>query len=218
MNNIISSNQYRDIDGKLFEIKRQLRQQSGYPFEANDLENFLQCAVEGSFYKNVGNKWIEEDKICYFSVTSKGWTGKRWVEFFTSTGVEIGPLTKGLILSDKFKPTKGITYKIAVFRGDFFLDTTRMLSNIFNTAESKEFDILNIEAACLMREYLKDADIRMMGINWVIVLVLGDLNNIIEFSIGTNPIGNHPKIIASSMNFEEEIKYFPNCGFGFNNR
>lgn len=45
----VASGQYYDIDGQLLEIKRQLRQSTGYSFDPNQLKEFLQLAVEGKF-------------------------------------------------------------------------------------------------------------------------------------------------------------------------
>ena len=42
---------YQELDGKLFEIKRQLRQSKGYPFDPEELKIFLQLAIEGRFIK-----------------------------------------------------------------------------------------------------------------------------------------------------------------------
>ncbi len=40
---------YRNLDGKLFEIKRQLRQINGYPFDLEKLSLCLQDLIEGNF-------------------------------------------------------------------------------------------------------------------------------------------------------------------------
>lgn len=40
---------YFDLDGQLSEIKRQLRQPNGYPFNASHLQRALQNAIEGRF-------------------------------------------------------------------------------------------------------------------------------------------------------------------------
>ena len=47
--NPVDGDRYMEIDGKLLEIKRQLRQKSGYPYELNQLERGLQRFVEGRF-------------------------------------------------------------------------------------------------------------------------------------------------------------------------
>ncbi|GEM_PF-2025190 len=63
----VTGDQYFELDGQLTEIKRQLRQQSGYPFDPEALRRHLQSAIEGRFgsisaYVLVNNK------------TKDGWT------------------------------------------------------------------------------------------------------------------------------------------------
>ncbi len=48
-NMIVSAEQYRELDGRLFEIKRQLRQKKGYPHNPNRLTRVLQALIEGRF-------------------------------------------------------------------------------------------------------------------------------------------------------------------------
>lgn len=45
----VAGDLYHDLDGQLNEIKRQLRQNSGYPFDPMALKRHLQKAVEGKF-------------------------------------------------------------------------------------------------------------------------------------------------------------------------
>ena len=42
----VAGEQYYDLDGQLAEIKRQLRQPSGYPFDPNQLKVALQDAID----------------------------------------------------------------------------------------------------------------------------------------------------------------------------
>lgn len=48
-NQIVAGEQYYELDGQLLEIKRQLRQSSGYPFNPYQLKLHLQDAIEGKF-------------------------------------------------------------------------------------------------------------------------------------------------------------------------
>ena len=45
----VTGDQYEELDGKLFEIKRQMRQKSGYPYDPRKLSILLQRAIEGVF-------------------------------------------------------------------------------------------------------------------------------------------------------------------------
>src|SRR5882724_3076964 len=48
-NTIVAGELYESITSKLFEIGRQTRQKNGYPFDAEELNAYLQAAVEGRF-------------------------------------------------------------------------------------------------------------------------------------------------------------------------
>lgn len=45
----VTGEQYYEIDGQLAEIKRQLRQSNGYPFDVESLKKHLQDGIEGRF-------------------------------------------------------------------------------------------------------------------------------------------------------------------------
>jgi hypothetical protein len=49
MVNIVEGDLYYEIDGQLFEIKRQLRQISGYPYNPYQLKVNHQELIEGRF-------------------------------------------------------------------------------------------------------------------------------------------------------------------------
>lgn len=49
---VVAGELYYELDGQLAEIKRQLRQQSGYPFDPLVLKLHLQAAIEGRFNKS----------------------------------------------------------------------------------------------------------------------------------------------------------------------
>jgi len=53
MATIVTGEQYMGIDGKLYDIKRQLRQKDGYPFDLRRLDRALQAIVEGKFPSEV---------------------------------------------------------------------------------------------------------------------------------------------------------------------
>lgn len=55
MANMVAGDMYFDLDGQLLEIKGQLRQQNGYPFDPLQLKAHLQAAIEGQFSVATGN-------------------------------------------------------------------------------------------------------------------------------------------------------------------
>lgn len=62
----VAGDLYYDLDGQLNEIKRQLRQNSGYPFDPMALKRHLQKAVEGKF-DGVAPAFV-------YNKTKDGWT------------------------------------------------------------------------------------------------------------------------------------------------
>ncbi len=54
MASIVTGDLYEQLDGKLFEIKRQIRQAGGYPFSPSLLNLALQALVEGRFPDGLG--------------------------------------------------------------------------------------------------------------------------------------------------------------------
>jgi hypothetical protein len=48
---------YEKLDAKMFEIKRQMRQPNGYPFDPHDLESSLQLLIEGKFPPRIFAAW-----------------------------------------------------------------------------------------------------------------------------------------------------------------
>ena len=53
MANHVAGDVYYELDGQLMEIKRQLRQQSGYPFDLERLKIGLQSLIEGRFLEPI---------------------------------------------------------------------------------------------------------------------------------------------------------------------
>lgn len=46
---VVKGDLYEQLDGKLFEIKRQIRQKGGYPYDPNKTLSALQAIIEGRF-------------------------------------------------------------------------------------------------------------------------------------------------------------------------
>ena len=59
MANIVTGEMYEEIDGQLHEIKRQIRQKNGYPFNPEELKKALQAIVEGKFGLKLNDiEWV----------------------------------------------------------------------------------------------------------------------------------------------------------------
>ena len=114
--------------------------------------------------------WREQDGVIYFSVTSDGATGEEWIERLDKKGFRIGNYAKGVLRSDDFKPTNGLTTEIAVLKGMLFADNDRITKNIRAEAGRRKLTKLNAEIACLIREKFTDEDMEAMGLWWIVTM------------------------------------------------
>lgn len=106
----------------------------------------------------------------HFSVTSKNFTGKEWVDHLKGKGFMVSGFAKRLILSECFKPTSGIKSEVVIVNGSLFEGEDRLTENIIKYARLKNLARPNPEVACLIREALSDEDIEAMGISWIMVM------------------------------------------------
>lgn len=166
MNTQITGDLYVELDGKLVEIKRQMRQPGGYPFDPQRLNGFLQRAVEGRFDDN--QRWREENGVIYFTVTSDGTTGPDWIKRLEKNGFRLSKWAKDVLGSSDFKPTSGVT-QIAVLKGTLFTDSDRITKKIRAEADRRKLEKPNAEVVCFIREMFSDEDLEAMGLYWIVV-------------------------------------------------
>jgi hypothetical protein len=169
MSKILTGDQYVELDGKLAEIKRQMRQPDGYPFDPEKLSAFLQRAIEGRFRD--GAKWIEESGVITIVLpATDGTTGEQWITRTEKKGNRTGDYAKQLLRSPDFKPTIGVVYTVKVLKGELFSDSGRITKDIRAEAKKRKFLKPNAEVACLLREYLSDEELEAMGLWWIVVM------------------------------------------------
>ncbi len=114
-NTIVTGDQYMQIDDKIREIKRQLRQRNGYPFSPRDLELALQRIVEGELLpeasgaqpttaRSEGLTWILKiDRSIPFNPAmfiGKGWSIWRGHAYGNGHGGDEQQSKKSLVLSE----------------------------------------------------------------------------------------------------------------------
>ena len=92
----VAGETYFDIDGQLHEIKRQLRQTSGYPFDPTELQKSLQRVIEGKF----------EDVMAKTSEPKQRVEKSRVLKALD--GIIVGPLTQAFDSRKFFKTRKGL--------------------------------------------------------------------------------------------------------------
>jgi hypothetical protein len=153
--------------GKLNAMVKNIMTQTGItePEEAVRMMNSgeLQISV-------IKSKWIEKDSVIRFSVTSDGTTGEEWIARLESKGFRVGDYAKSVLRSKSFKPTNGVTYEIAVLKGEIFSDNERITKNIRKEAKNRKLSAPNAEVACLIREKFSDKELEVMGLYWIVAM------------------------------------------------
>jgi len=115
-------------------------------------------------------QWREENGVIHFSVTSDGTTGRKWIKRLLKKDFRISERTKSILRSSDFKPTNGVTYNIAVLKGELFNDNERITKNIRAEADKRNFTKPNAEVAYLIREKFTDEDLEAMGLYWIVAM------------------------------------------------
>ena len=113
-------------------------------------------------------KWREADGVIYFTVTSDGTTGERWIARLEKKGFRLSDYAKSVLRHRKFKPTTGVSTEIAVLKGELFTDDDRITKNVRALARKRKLTKPNTEAACLIREKFSDKELEEMGL-WAII-------------------------------------------------
>jgi len=114
--------------------------------------------------------WREQDGVVYFTVTSRGTTGKQWIDYFKKKGYCTYDHAKSILNDPEFGTTTGVTTEIAVFKGVLLKDDERTPKKISAKALSFNWFKPRAEVACLIRETFSDNEIEAMGLNLITVM------------------------------------------------
>ena len=114
--------------------------------------------------------WREQDSVIYFSVTSDGTTGEKWIERLESKGFRLSDHAKSVLRTSDFQPTEASTYEIAVLKGMLFEDNNRITKNIRTDADKQKLTKPNAEVTCLIREKFSDEELEAMGLWWIVAM------------------------------------------------
>ncbi|HNW55592.1 MAG TPA: hypothetical protein PKN62_00730 [bacterium] len=126
--------------------------------------------MEKKEFASATKKWQEKKGVIYFSVTSDGTTGEEWISRLESKGFRVRDRAKNVLRSKGFKPTAGITYEVAVLKGELFSDNGRITENIREEAKNRGFITPDPEIACLIREKFSDKELEAVGFYWIAVM------------------------------------------------
>jgi hypothetical protein len=161
------------------------------------------------------NSWCEKDDIIYSTVISDGATGDYWIKRLKSNGVRFGDYTEYMLRSSDFKPTNGVTTKVAILKGKLFEDNDRIPKKIrVEAIDRRNLFKLSVELACLIREKFTDKEIEAMG-----------LQHIYFMHEPINYLGGTPLLLFASRSGggrwlsacqdKPGVMWGPNCGFAF---
>lgn len=116
-------------------------------------------------------RWIEKDGIIYLTLApSDGTTGTEWINRLKDNGHKVPGYEEYLLKSDDFKPTTGVTYNLAIIKGEKFEDSIRTAENVRAFASKKSFARPDAEVACLIREQISNEELEEMGLMWIVVM------------------------------------------------
>jgi len=116
------------------------------------------------------SKWRYHAGIIYATFVSDGTTGAEWIVRLEKKGIILTNYAKSMLLSDDFKPTKGVSYEIAILPGGMWDDKNRTTKNIKLEASKRNLIEPNAETSCFIREMFSDKDIEVMGLQWILTM------------------------------------------------
>lgn len=105
-----------------------------------------------------------------FEVTSNGLSGESWITRLKKARYQVGDYAAQLLSGKKFVATKGVTYRLAIIKGEEFEDSERVTENIRAEANRRGYVTPSAEHAPLLRECISDEEIEAMGLCWLIVM------------------------------------------------
>ena len=164
--------------------------------------------VEASF---AAQKLAEASSIIRFSVTSDGTSGKKWIIRLKKAGFFIHD--ENLLSSKNFKPTKGITYNIVIYKGKLWSKNDRTSINIKNRAAYASLTCPSLEIACLIREQIPDEELAIMGLSSIIFMrdMTKTSKDMLSFIIRYDGFGSW----LDTIHFSPSDLWGESCGFAF---
>ena len=155
------------LPGKLNALVKNIMKQTGSsdPNEAVRMVNAGEVQISV-----IKPRWTEKDGVILFTVTSDGTTGEEWITRLEGKSLCISHYAESVLRSKDFKSTSGITYEIAVLKGEIFSDNERITKNIRKEAKNRKLLTPNAEVACLIRKNFSNKELKAMGLYWIVVM------------------------------------------------
>lgn len=143
------------------------KHQSEWPFNAFQVAVLGSSDYVGDQLGMIRKRVNEMNNIVFITVISDGTTSQQWIKRLEAKGYTVA---KQVLRLPEFKPTSGVTYRVAIFKGSMFSNAERVTSKIRAKVAGMGFGIPNVEVAWLIRDTLSNDDIATMGLYDVIVM------------------------------------------------
>lgn len=153
--------------GRLNALVKNIMKQTGVddPNEAIRLVNSGEWTLSGP-----PQFFTEKDGVIYFFVTSDGTSGEEWITRLKRRHRYISSDVKEILHSKEFKPTSGITYRVAVLRSELFSDGKYKFKKILREAKKRKFSMPSAEIACLIEEKLDQIAMIKNHLHWIVTM------------------------------------------------
>jgi len=116
-------------------------------------------------------RWQEKNGVIFFTLpVTDGRIGEEWIKHLERKGFRVSDYAKSVLRSPDFKPTSGVTYRIAVLKGMLFQDSDRVTKKIRAEANRRKLSKPNAEVVCLIRDNFSDKEIEAMGLWWIVAM------------------------------------------------
>lgn len=152
--------------GQLNAMVKNIMAQTGI----NDPEEVIRLINSGGLTFSSGDCWVEKNGVVYFLVVSDGTTGEEWIPKLKEKGFFVNKRERSVLLSEKFKPTKGKIYFIAVLKGSIIPRDSSNACGVRLEGKKRKLIEPNPEVACLIRYKYSNMDIANMGFCSIVVM------------------------------------------------
>jgi|GEM_PF-2842041 len=160
------------------------------------------------------NYWYEKDGVIYLTVLADGTTGEQWVKRLEYKGFRLGSHARNLLLSRDFRISCAGSRKIAVLKGQLFLDEERFGNKIYDKAKLMNLLIPNTDIGCLIREQFTDKELEEMGLRYIVTMhaCFGEFENHERFLTPSRLDGGN-WLFACPCRQVDRLDH--DCGFAF---
>ena len=121
--------------------------------------------------ENGKSRWVASNGIIEIPLVSGGLTGEDLIRQGELQGVRIDDLAKSILRSEYFIPAvAGTKYEVRIPLLKFFGDNDYTRISIATEAFCEDWSEPHPEVACLLRNVIKEEDLKVFGFDYVVVM------------------------------------------------